>query len=135
MGPGVDGRNVGSRGHHVRAHAVDLRLHPELGEGELHDALNLHQHAARESGHCLGKEFREIAVSYIYLFYVQFDLRCFLLFLSVCLSAPVFSGEYDIGVEDIEYYPIYAKRDGIYAGYARELMDEFAKKEGHKHYQ
>lgn len=36
-----------------------------------------------------------------------------------------------MGVEDIEYYPYYAKRDGRYAGFAKELFDEFGKEYGH----
>ena len=42
---------------------------------------------------------------------------------------PVFSyaKHYVIGVEQLEYYPIYAQREGEYAGFARELLDQFAK--------
>jgi len=36
-----------------------------------------------------------------------------------------------MGVESIEYYPIYAQREGKYSGYARDLFDAFAKKYGH----
>ena len=39
--------------------------------------------------------------------------------------------KYVIGVEDLEYYPIYAKREGEYAGFARELLDMFADASGH----
>ena len=42
------------------------------------------------------------------------------------------SETFTVGVEDIEYYPIYAKRDGTYSGYARAVLDEFAKQSGHK---
>jgi len=37
-----------------------------------------------------------------------------------------------IGVEDIEYYPLYAQRSGEYAGFAREFFDAFAQKYNHK---
>ena len=39
--------------------------------------------------------------------------------------------ELAVGVEDIEYYPLYAKRDGQYAGFAREFLDAFAAQYGH----
>ncbi|WP_445945097.1 hypothetical protein [Shewanella sp.] len=47
------------------------------------------------------------------------------------LNHSVFAREFVIGVEDIEYYPIYAKRDGDYAGFARELFDAFGAANGH----
>lgn len=46
-------------------------------------------------------------------------------------SASVVAKEYLIGVENIEYYPLYAKREGRYEGYARALFDAFAKQSGH----
>lgn len=36
-----------------------------------------------------------------------------------------------IGVEGIEYFPIYAKKDGEYKGFAREFFDAFATYSGH----
>lgn len=36
-----------------------------------------------------------------------------------------------LGVEDIEYYPLWAQRSGEYAGFARELFDQFAKEYNH----
>jgi ABC-type amino acid transport substrate-binding protein len=36
-----------------------------------------------------------------------------------------------VGVENIEYYPIYTVDGGEYGGYARELIDSFAEKYGH----
>lgn len=36
-----------------------------------------------------------------------------------------------VGVEDIEYFPIYAQREGLYAGFSRELLDAFADQFGH----
>lgn len=38
--------------------------------------------------------------------------------------------EYVVGVEDIDYFPIYAERGNEYSGFARELMDEFAAAQG-----
>jgi polar amino acid transport system substrate-binding protein len=38
--------------------------------------------------------------------------------------------EYIVGVEDIDYYPIYAERGGDYSGYAREVLDAFAAEAG-----
>ncbi len=37
---------------------------------------------------------------------------------------------YTVGVEDIDYYPIYAGHTGDYQGYVRELLDAFAEKQG-----
>lgn len=39
---------------------------------------------------------------------------------------------YQIGVEDIPYLPFYETKNGQYQGYAKELMDAFAKDEGIK---
>ncbi len=36
-----------------------------------------------------------------------------------------------VGVENIEYYPMYAFRDGEYVGYAREVLDAFANDQGY----
>ncbi|MBI2241152.1 MAG: transporter substrate-binding domain-containing protein [Magnetospirillum gryphiswaldense] len=37
-----------------------------------------------------------------------------------------------IGVEDLEYYPLYAMRDGEYVGAMREIVDAFARAKGYK---
>ncbi len=37
-----------------------------------------------------------------------------------------------IGVEEINYYPLYRTTDGQYQGYARELLDAFAKANGYQ---
>ena len=39
--------------------------------------------------------------------------------------------QYIVGVENIDYYPQYAIKNGEYVGYARELLDAFAKDVGH----
>ena len=58
-------------------------------------------------------------------------LRTYLsIFAILILSTGVASQEYTVGVEDIDYYPIYGERDGSYSGFARELLDNFAQSEG-----
>lgn len=57
--------------------------------------------------------------------------RCALSILIVSTTLSTHAEEYVIGVENIEYFPIYAKRDGKYSGYARSLFDEFAARSGH----
>ena len=49
------------------------------------------------------------------------------LFLSSLSQADTFT----VGVEEIEYAPFYYVKDGQYAGFARELFDEFAHKYNH----
>lgn len=39
---------------------------------------------------------------------------------------------YTIGVEELDYYPVYAIQNGQYTGYARELLDAFAKERGYQ---
>lgn len=39
---------------------------------------------------------------------------------------------YTIGVEDIDYYPIYKTEGGQYKGFARELFDKFGKEKGYE---
>ena len=41
------------------------------------------------------------------------------------------AGEYVVGVEAIDYYPLYSAKDGEYKGYARALLDAFAADAGH----
>ena len=62
-------------------------------------------------------------------------MRSLIRFLFLAVSAmvfscalPSFSQNITIGVEDIEYFPIYANRDNGYSGFARELFDEFGKR-------
>jgi ABC-type amino acid transport substrate-binding protein len=38
---------------------------------------------------------------------------------------------YTIGVEELDYYPVYATKDGNYTGYARDVLDAFAKERGY----
>jgi hypothetical protein len=45
----------------------------------------------------------------------------------ICAQEKIFV----IGVENIEYYPLYAYRDGKYIGYSREILDAFAKEQGY----
>ena len=51
--------------------------------------------------------------------------------LVILAPASALADEFVVGVENIEYYPLYAKRDGKYAGYARAVFDEFAVRAGH----
>ncbi len=39
---------------------------------------------------------------------------------------------FTVGIENIEYYPEYAVRDGEYVGFARALLDSFAKSQGYR---
>lgn len=39
---------------------------------------------------------------------------------------------YTIGVEELDYYPVYGIQSGNYAGYARDLFDAFAKDRGYR---
>ncbi|MBF0327060.1 MAG: transporter substrate-binding domain-containing protein [Alphaproteobacteria bacterium] len=61
---------------------------------------------------------------------------CALLLVLMVLAAPwpaVAAGkELVVGVEELEYYPIYALRDGDYVGAAREILDAFGKDRGYR---
>lgn len=45
---------------------------------------------------------------------------------------PAQAETYKVGVEDIDYYPVYTTRDGQYSGFAKDLLDMFAEAQGHK---
>lgn len=50
----------------------------------------------------------------------------------LCSLAPLaVAGNYVVGVEAIDYYPLYAGKDGEYKGYGRALLDAFASDAGH----
>lgn len=51
-----------------------------------------------------------------------------LLLASSCWAA---GKSYTIGVEELDYYPVYAIQGGNYVGYARDLLDTFAKERGY----
>ena len=51
---------------------------------------------------------------------------------SCVLSSAAWSGEYTIGVEGVDNLPIAKGEGSNYTGYARELLDAFAAKYGHK---
>lgn len=58
--------------------------------------------------------------------------RAMVILIGLCFAPlSAIAEEYIIGVENIEYYPLYAKREGRYEGYARELLDSFAEQAGH----
>lgn len=54
--------------------------------------------------------------------------------LLVMLTGPAASAgkTYTIGVENLDYYPVYAVKDGAYVGYGREVLDAFAKERGYQ---
>ena len=54
-------------------------------------------------------------------------MACLLLIVAMPVSAKTFV----IGVESLNYYPIYLGQGKTYTGYARELLDEFGKAKGH----
>lgn len=45
--------------------------------------------------------------------------------------SPVFARDLVVGVEDLEYYPLFAVREGDYVGTGREILDAFADAKGH----
>ncbi|HSV30206.1 MAG TPA: transporter substrate-binding domain-containing protein [Candidatus Omnitrophota bacterium] len=62
-------------------------------------------------------------------------VRLFAVVLLALLSAmPVGAAERDIvvGVEELDYYPLYSVWDGEYVGTAREILDSFAKSKGYR---
>ena len=59
-------------------------------------------------------------------------LRPILLLLFTCSLLPAsHAGQYVIGVEQLDYYPIYEGKGHEYRGFARELLDMFAAEHGH----
>ena len=62
-------------------------------------------------------------------------MRIALAFIFILSNLIVFSQDkkdYIIGVENINYYPIYSWDGKEYKGYARDVLDSFAKKSGYK---
>lgn len=55
-------------------------------------------------------------------------LFCFTSFF--CVTSAL-AERYVVGVEDIDYFPLYSTEGGEYKGYGRELLDAFAKANGH----
>jgi len=53
------------------------------------------------------------------------------LLVAVAGTAAAAGKTYTIGVEDLDYFPVYAFKDGNYKGYAREVLDAFAKERGY----
>ena len=54
------------------------------------------------------------------------------LLIGMASSGSAWSGNYSVGVEGHQYLPISNGEGGSYTGYARELLDAFAAKAGHK---
>lgn len=61
-------------------------------------------------------------------------LRILLIAAAMMAGWPAAAAERDlvVGVEELEYYPLYAVRDGEYVGAAREVLDSFAKDRGYR---
>ncbi len=57
--------------------------------------------------------------------------KALLLSCVLIMSLQAQAGNYVVGVEALEYYPLYEGKGNSYKGYARELLDEFAKNKGH----
>ncbi|MBW8847634.1 MAG: transporter substrate-binding domain-containing protein [Burkholderiales bacterium] len=48
------------------------------------------------------------------------------------VAGPALAGHFVIGVEDVDYAPIMSVSGGEFRGYARELLDLFARRQGHQ---
>lgn len=55
----------------------------------------------------------------------------FAVILLLCAISTAQAQNFTIGVEDIDYYPLYSGAEGEYKGYARDLLDAFAKSKGY----
>ena len=60
------------------------------------------------------------------------NFKLFLVFIFFLFSTLFFSGEYIVGVENMDYYPYSEVIDGKYHGVGRDILDLFAKQYGHK---
>jgi polar amino acid transport system substrate-binding protein len=60
-----------------------------------------------------------------------FTLPCALLAWLLVFAAPAQAATYTVGVEAIDHYPLYATRKGEYLGFARDVLDAFARHSGH----
>lgn len=57
---------------------------------------------------------------------------CLALFCALLAAAsPAVADHFVIGVEDIDYAPIMSTAGGDFRGYARDLLDQFARRQGH----
>ncbi len=59
----------------------------------------------------------------------------FLLILIVILglfTTPLTAKTYTVGVENLKYLPYYITEQGIYSGFAKELLDVFAESKDHR---
>ncbi len=54
-----------------------------------------------------------------------------LVLISVPVAIPAQNRTYLVGVEKLDYLPYYSDRSGKYMGFAREILDAFAKKQGY----
>lgn len=60
-----------------------------------------------------------------------FTLPCALVIAVLACALPVRAATYTVGVEAIDHYPLYATRKGQYLGFARDVLDAFARHSGH----
>lgn len=56
----------------------------------------------------------------------------FVLFLLLLSSLPARADNFVVGIEDLEYLPYYRTEQGVCAGFAKDLLDAFAKDSGHQ---
>lgn len=59
-------------------------------------------------------------------------LSAMLVLVAMAGTAAAAERELVVGVEEVEYYPVYAVRDGEFVGAAREIIDSFAKDRGYR---
>ncbi|MBR9971777.1 substrate-binding periplasmic protein [Magnetospirillum sulfuroxidans] len=55
-----------------------------------------------------------------------------LILAAMVMASPVCARDLVVGVEEQEYYPLFAVREGDYVGTAREILDAFAHAQGHR---
>jgi ABC-type amino acid transport substrate-binding protein len=58
-------------------------------------------------------------------------LPCAVLVALLALAPAASAATYTVGVEAIDHYPLYAARQGEYIGFARDVLDAFARDSGH----
>ncbi len=58
-------------------------------------------------------------------------IRCLAVMVLLSTASMAQAQSFTVGVENIDYYPLYAGADGEYKGYARDLLDAFAKSKGY----
>ena len=65
--------------------------------------------------------------------WIRYLIKAWLLLgLWIQFGTKVLAGTFTVGVENIDYFPHYAMRQGQYVGYARDLLDQFGLAYGHR---